>query len=102
MHLYEEADCLMFPSKLETWGMPITEFKGTGKPILAADMPYAHETVGEYARAAFFATGDDATLSSMMKEAASGVEIFAPQSAQPIVEPFSRNWGELWRILLAH
>lgn len=101
MRLYKEADCLIFPSKLETWGMPITEFKGTGKPILVADLPYAHETVGEYARAAFFATGDEATLSSMMKEAASGEEIFAPHSAQPIAEPFSRNWEELWRILLA-
>jgi len=29
-------------------GMPITEFKATGKPILAADLPYAHETIGEY------------------------------------------------------
>jgi glycosyltransferase involved in cell wall biosynthesis len=102
MRLYEEADCLLFSSKLETWGMPITEFKFTGKPILAADLPYAHETVGEYARVAFFAIGDDATLGSMMKEAAIGTEFPPPQSVQHIAEPVSRNWEELWRILLAH
>src|ERR1035441_1604543 len=31
MRLFAEADCLLFPSKLETWGMPITEFKVTGR-----------------------------------------------------------------------
>lgn len=98
--LYEEADCLLFPSKLETWGMPITEFKATGKPILAADLPYAHETVGEYERAAFFAVGNDAMLASMMKRAATKTEVFSQHSALPIMEPFSRNWSELWKILL--
>jgi glycosyltransferase involved in cell wall biosynthesis len=101
MRLYAEADCLVFPSKLETWGMPITEFKATGKPILAVDMPYAHETIGEYPRAAFFAAEDDSMLASMMNDAASGVEIFVPHFAQPIAEPFSRNWEELWEILLS-
>jgi glycosyltransferase involved in cell wall biosynthesis len=101
MRLYAEADCLLFPSKLETWGMPMTEFKTTGKPILAADLPYAHETVGDYARVGFFEIGNDATLASIMKQAASGAEVFAAQSAQPIAPPVSRNWEELWKILLA-
>lgn len=100
LRLYAEADCLLFPSKLETWGLPITEFKATGKPILAADLRYARETVGDYAKVAFVTTEDDAKLASMMKQAASGVEIFGPQIGMPISEPFSRNWRDLWRILL--
>lgn len=101
MRLYEEADCLLFPSKLETWGLPITEFQVTGKPILAVDMPYAQETIGEYPKCAFFAAEDDSMLATMMKEAASGLEIFGPHHAEEIAEPFSRNWEELWKILLA-
>jgi len=101
MRLYGEADCLIFPSKLETWGMPITEFKSTGKPILAADLPYAHETVGEYGKVAFFGIGDDAPLAAMMQQAASGREIFGRAEEMPIDKPFSRNWQELWSILLA-
>lgn len=101
LRLYADADCLLFPSKLETWGMPITEFKATGKPILAADLPYAHETVGDYEKAAFFAIEDDTILASMMKKGASGSEVFASHSARPIDDPFCQNWKELWRVLLA-
>jgi glycosyltransferase involved in cell wall biosynthesis len=101
LRLYGEADCLLFPSKLETWGMPITEFKATGKPILVADLPYAHETVGEYSKAAFFKVGDNTALAAMMSGAARGEGGFVPQTEQQIAEPFSRNWIELWRILLA-
>jgi glycosyltransferase involved in cell wall biosynthesis len=100
MRLYAEADCLLFSSKLETWGMPITEFKATGKPILAADLPYAHETVGEYGQAAFFDIGSDVRLPSMMKQAIIGHALFGPVTGQQIAQPFSRNWLELWKVLL--
>jgi glycosyltransferase involved in cell wall biosynthesis len=100
IRLYEEADCLIFPSKLETWGMPITEFKATGKPILAAELPYAHETVGEYERVAFFNIDRDSELTAMMKQAALREPVFQPAKEQPIAPPFSRNWEELWKILL--
>jgi glycosyltransferase involved in cell wall biosynthesis len=101
MRLYGQANCLLFPSKLETWGMPITEFKVTGKPVLVADLPYAHETVGQYDKVAFFPPEDDEALSMRMKNAVAGVNIFVPHTARPIAEPFSHNWSELWRILLA-
>jgi glycosyltransferase involved in cell wall biosynthesis len=97
---YKEADCLIFPSKLETWGMPITEFEATGKPILAIDLPYAHETVGEYAQAAFFPPGCDIQLAAIMREAASRGPAFAPAHADPIAQPFAENWPELWKMLL--
>ena len=101
MRLYGGADCLIFPSRLETWGMPITEFKVTGKPILAAELPYAHETVGEYGQVAFFSTDSDAELAVMMKQAALGAPVFQPVKESHIAPPFSRNWEELWKVLLA-
>jgi glycosyltransferase involved in cell wall biosynthesis len=101
MRLYAKADCLIFPSKLETWGMPITEFKATGKPILAADLPYAHETIGEYGQVAFFRIGGDAQLAAMMKQAAMGEAVFRPTVERDIAPPFSRNWEELWKVLLS-
>jgi glycosyltransferase involved in cell wall biosynthesis len=98
---YAEADCLIFPSKLETWGLPITEFKTTGKPILAADLPYAHETVGDYAKVAFFDPINAHQLAALMKSAAHGLAVFRAAVSAPIAGPFSRDWKELWRILLA-
>jgi glycosyltransferase involved in cell wall biosynthesis len=101
MRLYSETDCLLFPSKLESWGMPITEFKTTGKPMLAADLPYAHETVGEYGSVAFFDPEDSTSLATMMRKAAGREAIFTQVSEQQIAAPFARNWGALWKILLA-
>lgn len=51
---YEKIDCLLFPSKLETWGLPISEAKGFKKPMLLANLPYAKETVGDYDKVSFF------------------------------------------------
>lgn len=98
---YAEADCLLFPSKLETWGLPITEFKATGKPILAANLPYAHETVGSYDQAAFFDPENPAELADLMKAAADGKLPFAAVHSDPISSPYARDWDELWSLLLA-
>lgn len=56
--LLSNSTGLLFPSKLETWGLPITEAKHMGKPVIAADLEYAKETVGEY-RDVAFADPDD-------------------------------------------
>jgi glycosyltransferase involved in cell wall biosynthesis len=98
---YAEVDCLLFPSKLETWGLPITEFKITGKPILAADLPYAHETVGSYAQAAFFDPEKSENLARLMKAAALGERVFSAVNAETISSPFATNWTELWSLLLS-
>lgn len=98
--LYEEADCLLFPSKLETWGLPITEFKATGKPILAADLSYAHETVGSYDQVAFFDPENAEELADTMRSAASNVSIFSAVRAEEIAPPSSRTWAELWSLIL--
>lgn len=45
---YFLSDALVFPSLMETWGLPISEYKKFNKPIFAPELPYAYETVGEY------------------------------------------------------
>ncbi len=100
VELYEEADCLIFPSRLETWGLPITEFKATGKPVLVADLPYARETVGNYDLCAFFDPDDPARLAEMMRRASMREPVFAQTHCQDPAMPYARNWNELWRFLL--
>lgn len=51
---YNSMDCLIFPSKLETWGLPISEAKAFNKPMLLANLPYAKETIGDYNNVSFF------------------------------------------------
>lgn len=48
------SDALIFPSLIETWGLPISEAIRLNKVILVADLPYAHETVGNYEKVYWF------------------------------------------------
>ena len=97
---YRYADCLLFPSKLETWGLPITEFKATGRPMIVATLPYARETVGSYEQVAFARVDNPSHLAELMKGAIRGKKVFARVQGSPIAPPFARDWREIWKLLL--
>lgn len=65
---YKKMDCLLFPSKLETWGLPLTEAKAFKKPIFAANLPYAKETIGDYDKVSFFDTENPKELAQLITE----------------------------------
>ena len=98
--LYQEVGAMVFPSKLETWGMPLTEFKSFRKPILAADLPYARETVGEYGKVKFFDPQDPAALARLMKEVVTGSISYDITRAPTPATPHAQNWEDLFDILL--
>lgn len=100
LKLYASTDCLVFPSKLETWGLPISEFKLFKKPMLVADELYARETVGEYENAKFFKTENPSELASYMNATINGEIHFENSDYGDPDPPFSRNWSELLAILL--
>lgn len=64
---YNEMDALVFPSKLETWGLPLTETKEYNKPIFVSDLPYAHETVGNYDKVCFIDLNDPNDLAKKIQ-----------------------------------
>ena len=66
---YRAADCFVFPSRVETWGLPISEYMSAGGGrMLLADLPYAHETSRGASAAEFFPADDAAALAEMMKK----------------------------------
>jgi glycosyltransferase involved in cell wall biosynthesis len=99
LRMYHQTDALVFPSKLETWGLPITEMRRFGKPILAADLPYAHEAVGDYETAAFFDPDDPDGLLRLCLGVAKGKRSFEPHTAPPGSAPDFGNWHALAREL---
>lgn len=98
--LYAKSNCLVFPSKLETWGLPISEYKKFGKPMLVADLEYAHETVGEYNKVVFFNPNDYHDLAIKMKKIINKELIFENHSIKQIKQPFAKSWDELFALLL--
>lgn len=96
---YREADAILFPSKLETWGLPISEAKSHAKPILVADLPYAHETVGTYGLVSFFPATDATSLADLMQLFLEGRWHPSGAEQRDPEEPFARDWHELWAFL---
>lgn len=100
LQLYNECQCLIFPSKMETWGLPITEAKAYNKPMLVADLAYAHETVGDYDKACFFNPADALELAVLMEKAIhASLEFELPAYTVP-QQPFVQSWKELYDLIL--
>jgi glycosyltransferase involved in cell wall biosynthesis len=95
---YNEVDALIFPSRLETWGLPISEFKITKKPMLVADLPYAKETVGEYSKVNFFETNNADMLSRLMYDIIYDKSNF--QGNNKVIEPSLEGWKEIFELIL--
>lgn len=98
--IYSKSDCLIFPSKLETWGLPISEFKTFNKPILAVDLPYARETVGDYNKVKFFSLNNPKELAGYMQNVIDDcLEYDITQNIREAELSLS-SWKELFEILL--
>lgn len=98
--LYDKSDCMIFPSKLETWGLPISEYKNTGKTLLVADLPYAYETVGKYDKACFFNVDDPKQLAAYMRDFMNDNMSYAETQENIIDQPCARNWKQLFELIL--
>ena len=65
---------LVFPSYIETIGLPLLEARSVGAWIVAADCLYARDCVGDYERAEFFSVFDEMQLSKILKKRMKYVE----------------------------
>jgi glycosyltransferase involved in cell wall biosynthesis len=101
MQLYHRASCLVFASKLETWGLPISEVKLFNKPMLLADCKYAQETAGDYDQVCFFEAGNAYQLSELMKQAIKENLAFTPTEFIAPSQPFTKSWSELFSLILS-
>ena len=58
---------LVFPSRIESCGLPLREARLVGAPVLAADTPFAREALDGYGRASYFPPGDARALADAMR-----------------------------------
>ena len=67
MEEYYKKAVLIFPSYLETVGLPLIEAQVYNTFILAADCEYAKESLEEYDKKVFFSINDHEELTNLMK-----------------------------------
>jgi len=63
---YYSKSILIFPSYIETFGLPLLEAKLHKTPILASDCPFSHEVLDEYENVEFFNNDDAKILASLL------------------------------------
>lgn len=101
---YAQADCLVFPSRIETWGLPISEYLQVHegrRPLILPDLPYAHETSQGAQAVAFFPSEDAEALSWRMQDLLEGnYASYAPNPIRSIASPCAHSWEELFGLLL--
>ena len=89
---------LVFPSLIETVGLPLLEARAIGVVVLAADLPYAREALAGYPNAHFFDPGSPQALASLMWQVIDGQVIRLPPGEPPVEVPPS--WGRVVSVLL--
>ena len=63
---------LVFPSLVESYGLPLAEAASYGCPIIAADLEYAHETLSGYKNVWYFNPLDSSSLAQAMHDVLKG------------------------------
>jgi glycosyltransferase involved in cell wall biosynthesis len=96
---YERSDALVFPSKLETWGLPLSEFRRYGKPIMAVDLPYAREALSGYPNACYFEPDNFHALAELIRMLVNGKMLPFENCRVDYDEPYAASWDELLPLL---
>jgi glycosyltransferase involved in cell wall biosynthesis len=97
--LYETTDAMVFPSKLESWGLPLSEFRSFHKPIFVADLPYARETLSGYDQVCYFDPDDPIKLFHLLRSFVVDHSFQATRYDISYSPPFAKNWWELLQLI---
>jgi len=100
---YKSSTALIFPSLLETWGLPLTEAQVFDLPILAANLPYAHESIGNYSKVSFFDPKNAGDLMMQLSDMHQNLDHFLPASIPSPTAPqiVCDTWDDLVKVVLS-
>lgn len=96
---YDKVDALLFPSKLETWGLPISEFKQFEKPIIISDLEYAKESLGNYDKVVFFNPENAQELAQILRNMLEQKQKFIKVNSNE--KPDFENWETLLKYIIS-
>lgn len=91
--MYKQCDAMVFPSYIETLGLPLIEAASVGCPIIAADLPFAREVLEGYSGVGFLPYNDKAMWAQAISQVKKGIRY------TPFVWENKKSWTELFKII---
>lgn len=88
---YYTKSVLLFPSFIETFGLPLLEARRKNSIILASDCPFSREVLEHYPNARFFRHTDERELARLMEETLNGSYPYTVVPAAPAPEDRSEQ-----------
>lgn len=89
-NLYKNAEALVFPSRMEGFGLPALEALSYGCPVIASDIPVFHEILGDVPK--YFDPNDENALVECLKHPPLRSKSFLEKAAH-VVQKYS--WQEM-------
>lgn len=87
LSLYKSVDAILYPSYIETLGLPLLESAALGLPILVSDLPYAKDVVGNYEGATFIELHNIQSWADAMLNLCEN-----PIRYSPLLPSYESNW----------
>ena len=95
--IYTHVDALVFSSRYETWGLPLTEAISYNLPIIVPNLNYSYETIGDYKKVSFFKHDDCLDLAYKMEQFI--IKKYKFKNFNKL-KPNSNSWNNLWKKFL--
>lgn len=96
--MYQQVDALVFPSYIETLGLPLIEAASQGLPVIASDLDYSREVLRGY-EGVTFVPFDDARK---WGESIRNVYAEKKRRFEPFVKRDTKSWKYFFDIIKKH
>lgn len=93
LSLYKASHGVLFPSTIETVGLPLLEGAAFGLPIIASDLDYAHEVLQGYSGVVFANPYNYNVWADEMEKVCFHLHKYQPLPYQ------ESNWGKFFRLI---
>ena len=94
LSLYKSVNALLYPSYIETLGLPLLESAAFGLPIVVSDLPYARDAIGCYEGANFIELHNIKHWADAMLRLCR-----CPIRYSPLLPSNKSNWGMFFSLI---
>lgn len=94
LSMYKGSAALLFPSIIETLGLPLLEAAAFGLPILVSDLDYSREVIGKYEGTVLLPANDYQLWAEQILKISSDTPLYSP-----LISTNDSSWIHFFRIV---